>query len=278
MNNFKKICTGIVLYNPDIDRLKENLNSISKQCNKIFLQDNNSDNIKEIKELIKNYNNIELHISNINEGIAEALNKIIINAENQKFMWVLTLDQDSVCNEKLVENYLKFLNAHNELNIGCLTCNIIDRNFDNVENIRNYQSIDYCITSGSLVKISAIKDCGGFDSKMFIDKVDTDICIALKKMGYEIIRIEYTGLLHEIGHAKQINLGFRKWELYNHNPLRRYYMCRNSSYLLKKYHNKYVLNCFLKEIFQTILVLIFENQKFKKFVLSLKGFLIGFFI
>ena len=126
------------------------------------------------------------------------------------------------------------------------------------------------------MNILAVQDVGGYDNKMFIDKVDLDICIALRKKGYKIFKIQYEGLLHEIGHARQINLLFRKWEVYNHPAIRRYYMCRIASYLLKKYVSVYTLKFFLKEIFQTLLVLIFEDNNQEKIVKSCKGFIEGF--
>ena len=40
-----KYIAGIVLYNPDLGRLKENIESICKQVDKVILIDNGSDNI-----------------------------------------------------------------------------------------------------------------------------------------------------------------------------------------------------------------------------------------
>ena len=53
-------------------------------------------------------------------------------------------------------------------------------------------------------------------------------------------------------------------------------MCRNASYLLRKYHNGYVFKMFLKEIFQFFLVLLFEEDKKEKAGKSIKGFFDGF--
>ena len=52
-----KYIAGIVLYNPDLGRLKENIESICKQVDKVILIDNGSDNIREIEDLIKEYLN-----------------------------------------------------------------------------------------------------------------------------------------------------------------------------------------------------------------------------
>ena len=45
-----RIAAGIVLYNPDIDRLKKNLEVIESQVEKVFLVDNHSNNLEEVKK------------------------------------------------------------------------------------------------------------------------------------------------------------------------------------------------------------------------------------
>lgn len=275
--NSIKICTGIVLFNPEINRLKDNIYSIIKQVPLLVLIDNKSDNIDQVKDLIKNIKNIILIENCENKGIAQALNVILEVSYKQGYDWVLTLDQDSVADEHLVEKYKEFIIKHNEIsNVACLTCDIIDRNFSSNRSEKYFEYVDYCITSGSLMNITYTLEVGGFDELMFIDKVDTDICINLINMGYRIVKLGYPGLLHEIGHATQINLIFRTWEIYNHNSFRRYYMCRNASYLLIKYNNLKVFKIFCKEIFQTILVFIYENNKKIKLKKSIKGFIDGF--
>ena len=72
-----KYIAGIVLYNPDLGRLKENIESICKQVDKVILIDNGSDNIREIEDLIKKYLNCILLKNGENMGIAYALNQIL---------------------------------------------------------------------------------------------------------------------------------------------------------------------------------------------------------
>lgn len=72
-----KYIAGIVLYNPDLGRLKENIESICKQVDKVILIDNGSDNIREIEDLIKEYLNCILLKNGENMGIAYALNQIL---------------------------------------------------------------------------------------------------------------------------------------------------------------------------------------------------------
>lgn len=269
-----KILAGIVLYNPDIERLQENLNAISGQVDKVLLIDNGSSDISRIK-FVSNNDNYSIVSNKENMGIAHALNQILHYCIQNDYDWFLTLDQDSVANRYLVKNYSSFLRTHPEINCGCITSNIIDRNFEREEKYSDdcdFKIINYCITSGSMMNAKIIHSIGGFDDRMFIDKVDTEICIRIVNNGYQIIRINYDGVLHEIGHAKQISLVFRTWDLYNHPPIRRYYMCRNAVYLMKKYHSRYTLKVLMGEILQTVLVLIHEDEKRKKIAFSFHGY------
>ena len=45
-----RICAGVVLYEPKKERLKENISAIKNDVEHIFLVDNGSKNISEIKE------------------------------------------------------------------------------------------------------------------------------------------------------------------------------------------------------------------------------------
>ena len=50
-----KIAAGIVLYSPDIDRLKKNLEAIVPQVEKVFLVHNHTDNKKEVKKILEQF-------------------------------------------------------------------------------------------------------------------------------------------------------------------------------------------------------------------------------
>lgn len=82
-----RICAGIVLYNPDINRLKDNINSIIEQVDCIYMQDNGSSNIALIEELMKNYTSTILLKNGINRGIAWALNRLCERSLVDGYQW-----------------------------------------------------------------------------------------------------------------------------------------------------------------------------------------------
>lgn len=263
---------GIVLYNPDINRLCENIRAVEQQVDLIICVDNNSRNLESIKYLFNEHKKCYLICNKENEGIARALNQIISEAKKNNVDWVLTLDQDSVVKPCLIEKYTKYINIPN---IAMITSIIEDRNSSIQTQMGKdveIMEIKQCITSGTYTNVNAVLAVGGFDEKMFIDMVDFDLCLTLRENGYKIERINYCGLLHEVGRTKDVNFLGKKQAIYNHSAFRKYYITRNRIYYIKKHKKSLsVFKEYLRLLKYIILVLIFEDNKGKKFHSMLKG-------
>lgn len=273
-----KFLAGIVTYNPNLKRLEENISAIIHQVHEILIFDNSSVNVEQIELLIKGYKSVFLVKSNSNIGVSGALSHLMKYAKKSETDWIITLDQDSVCAHGLIDRYCERLSC----DIGIITCEITDRNIkhktknSNLKNESNDVYVDYCITSGSFINVKAYSEISGFDQQMFIDKVDFDLCLQFRKQGYLILKINFMGLLHEVGKSQTRHfLGFG-FVVYNHEPIRRYYMSRNAIYLAKKHAELSVPYELLRELKRIFLVLMFENRKFKKLHYSIMGLVDGF--
>ena len=123
---------GITLYEPDVHRLLENIDAVLPQVDKLICVDNGSKNIAEIKDRIHwKYPEVEIIENGENLGIARALNQMFEYAEAHVYDWVLTLDQDSVCPENLMEEYKK-LGYEVKMTVkGCVLVEIGGKNKDN---------------------------------------------------------------------------------------------------------------------------------------------------
>ena len=252
--NKKKIfVAGIVSYNPDMERFKENIENILNEVEKLVIVENGSKNNQKVKEIVDQYqkDRIKLIQNSENVGIAKALNQIMHYAEKEGFEWVITLDQDSVCPENLVSEYQKYID---EKNVAIICPQIQDRRrkYIEIENVHGVSEIDMCITSASCTNIKIWRKTGGFDNKLFIDLVDNEYCKKIRLYGYRILRLNYLILNHEFGdiepkdtimakffiklskilHKENIGKLSYKKKVY---PLRVYYTCRNVIYLNKKY-------------------------------------------
>ncbi len=266
-----KILAGIVLYNPEEERIIQNIRKILPQVKKVICVDNGSQNIKAIVEKIKKVcNDIEIIRNNENKGISYALNQILNYAYENSYEWFLTLDQDSIAQDDLVNNYKKYLR---EPELAMLTCKIVDRNFKTKEEEQyEIKDIEKCITSGTLNNTDILKKVGGYDNSMFIDSVDFDICTTLKENNYRIIKINYDGLLHEVGHATVKHFLWKKIKVYNHSPFRTYYIIRNGIYYTRKHKRNinvgYNYFCVLK---RSIYILLYQKSRWNNLRAIVKG-------
>lgn len=286
----KYCCAGIVLYNPETDRLKENIIAIENQVDSIIIVDNNS---LDSASILSSYSESEkfLIIRNKNNvGIAAALNQICDESLKLGFEWVLLLDQDSICSPSIVDSYSKYMTNES---VALLTPYIIDINKLTIEeylklNLPEISEAEWAITSGSAIRLSTWRKVGGFDERLFIDGVDIDYSIRLKINGYKQLRINREYLLQEVGHAEPTcirrihkdnagSITIKRYYRSNHSLLRQYYMTRNGIIIARKYKNYKSL---IKGIMRTIIIalpkLLVEKNKMELFKTLLNGFYDGF--
>lgn len=284
------IIAGIVTFEPEIDRLRENIEAISPQVPRVIIYDNGSTNGEEISILAAASPNVSVVHSRTNDGIAAALNRLAESALNYGASFLLTLDQDSVCSDGMVAK----LAAEFAESIGMVTPYIVDRNKQTLEEysrlklpkVEHYRQPARrgAITSGALLDLTAWSTVGGFDEQFFIDYVDYDLNQRLMEAGYSILRVNTAPLLHEVGRATHTWLRVPRKDLsgrwrieqffaFGHSPTRCYYKARNRVLFTRKHgRNLGLTHEGIWQIPQQIaLTLLFERERFAK----LRGFVRG---
>ncbi|WP_342479456.1 glycosyltransferase family 2 protein [Paenibacillus sp. FSL F4-0097] len=272
-----KIIGGIILFNPDIYRLKENVNSILPQVDKLYMIDNCSSNIEEIEREFKGLRNITI-VNNIrNFGVAKGLNQIMEIAKTQGADWVLTLDQDSICPNDLIVKSSRYIEKRN---IGIICPKIIDTKINVLLTEPNkdidYEFVNRCITSASLTNVEIWNEIGFFNDELFIDYVDFDYCARLFINNYKILRMNDVALSHQLGDSKIKKLFFKEIRVTNHSAFRKYFIARNITYYIRKYRK--VMNVkleYLRLIKVLTLAIFFESNKKEKIKNYFKGILHG---
>lgn len=278
---------GIVTFNPNIERLKQNIGMAKSQFDKLIIYDNASNNISEIEDYVSNFTNIEIIKSSENRGIGVALNAIMKKGEQYGSMWVLLLDQDSVIPYNMLEEYLPMTSGSK---IGIICPQLMDIHVQSKhDNTNIIEEVGICITSGSFTNVNIWKEMGGFREDFFIDSVDNEYCIRLYFNGYKILRNNNVILSHELGKGERHK--FKNTT--NHNSMRRYYIARNSTYVAKVYETIAKKRCTTKEELNTcinfldrlickrtnyrrqlqfiLLVMLYEKNKLQKVLAIIKG-------
>lgn len=269
-----RIAALIILYNPDIVLLKKNISACLPQAEHIYLWDNSEAASLDIRTLGVNCEKLSYHAYSGNKGIATALNDGCRTAFDEGFDWVLTLDQDSIMPDNMIASFTQIIQRDKQGQIGIITPQI---NAYAGANHRERQSVDElpkCITSGSLVRLSAFREVNGFKDYLFIDNVDTEFSLNLRLHGYRILRDNSAVLNHHIGNMRPVRLYNKTlFHVLNHNYLRCYYMTRNNLYIHKHFGHmpgthdygwNFVMKLFLK-------ILFFEDDKRRKLISIYRG-------
>lgn len=266
------IYAGVVTFNPELKRLKENISSIKSQVDNVVVFDNGSNNIEDIQKMISNFVNVIFIKSEKNLGIAAALNRLMQWGYEKKYEWMLSLDQDSVCEENYTARMIPYFTV--EQNLGIVAPVIVDRNVGVVGHKpkAEYVQVNTCITSGAFSKISAWKKIGEYDESMFIDSVDFEYCYRMRKYGYGVIQVRDVQLFHELGKSERRRFLFWKIDVTGHSAFRKYYIARNNIYYPMKHHLwLHFIRGNLRNIELIIIVLIYEQSKKKKISAICRG-------
>lgn len=266
----ESIIASIVLYQPDMQRLEENIEAIKGQVKKIVLVINGPGS----EEAIEKYSGLDefciIH-NDKNKGIAYALNQAMQFGYDNGYEWVITLDQDSVVPKDIVA---KLSRHFDKKRVGIVAPDILDRNVGRSEKrMEGWTDIKRCITSASITKTAVWKEVGGFTNELFIDFVDYDYCAKLIRSGYRIIKDFEVSLLHEVGHAKRLHFG-KKHEIliYNHKAFRRYYYTRNAIYFYKTYPEIVDVRWEKRDLLvRSIVIVLFEKDRLKKAKAMIRG-------
>jgi rhamnosyltransferase len=140
------------------------------------------------------------------------------------------------------------------------------------------QAVDVLITSGCLTDLILLKQLGGFLESLFIDYVDTELCLRSKLNGLKIVVSRNAILFHSLGRKTQHLLGSVRMQTTNHVPLRRYYIARNAIYMHKNYAVAFpgwAAFDIIANGFAFFKILAFEQQKFTKIQSILSGWTHG---
>ena len=265
-----KLACVVVFYNPTKKNIANIYNYIDS-LDRIYVVDNSNDNVIRIKE----DNKIKYIKLKENLGIAKALNIGCEKAIGEDYNWLLTLDQDSEITPNIINKMKKYI-VHNQtkINIGLVSPYQEIFSKETAPNTEYEEMIDI-MTSGNIINLNAYKKIGGFKDWLFIDLVDTDYCMNLSQNGYKVIRLNRIVMKHNLGNLKVHKFLGKEYPCYNHNPIRRYYIVRNTFYLkdmYEKIYPDYIKHLIRVQKGQVKRILLFEKNKFQKLKMMYKGY------
>jgi rhamnosyltransferase len=273
------ISAVVVSYNPD-ETFPERLQALEPQVSQIIIVDNNSNlAVKSILRRIASERGYCLLENQENVGVAAGLNQGIGAAQAGVGTWVVTMDQDTIplanMTQILLDAWKHCETTHNIAIIGSNYSGRARAMSATTNSNDGAQLAKTVITAGSLISIEAFYKVEGFRQELFIDGVDEDFCLRLRRSGYSILRANSVGIIQPIGAQTRHNLLGREVGVSNHSPTRHYYMTRNRSVLIARHMRFDPTWCFSQLFVQMkmiALVTLFEADKIAKLRAMALGF------
>lgn len=201
---------------------------------------------------------VTLELLRRNEGVGYALNCGVRAARRLGCGWLLTMDQDSLVDDKMLEAYEAAIARSTDA--VCLTPSVM---VGGRAHPSSGEPVDFAITSGNLIRMDLFDRIGGFDEGLFIDGVDVDFSLRVRHSGKQIVRVKGAVLYHELGQP-QTARGWLSRFYMAHPPLRRYYMCRNHLYLMQRYGAKFPLfiaKATIVQLLHLVSILVYGGQR-----------------
>jgi rhamnosyltransferase len=225
------ITAVVTAYHPD-ERLAAVLDSALVTCADVLVVDNTPAGEDSLTDTFTD-GRVRVLRSGRNGGLAGALNDAV-RALPDATEAVVLLDQDS----QLPAGLVAALAAHlADPSIGAVAPTPVDA-ADGTTYERFSPSgdgladRDAVITSGMLVRRSALTAVGGFRDEFFVDWVDNDFCLRLRRKGIRIVQDLNTVLPHSIGDRREHKVAGLTVRVLRYAPWRHYWITRNGLVLI----------------------------------------------
>lgn len=270
-SNVERVSGIVVTYHPDAEVML-NLAALRPQVGHLIVVDNGSD-ATALAMLQKASRDLgfDFIANGENLGIAAALNIGIHRAIDLGCDWLLLFDQDSRITGEFTAAMLATYSALSATQrLGILVPTYIDsRTSQSLPSIRlSGCTLATAITSGTLIAVSTFQTLGPFADELFIDSVDHEYSLRVRKAGYIIAVCESAHLLHSPGTPQPHTLlGLVKFQSTNYSPIRRYYQERNKLWMYRRYGLHFPAFCareFVRSFVDLAKILLVESDKPRK--------------
>lgn len=255
-----KLCGVLVAFNPQ-DVVINNIKTYLDGLDRLYVIDNSRKNHEKMF-----HNKKIIYVANCkNMGIAHALNQGVSLAKEDGYSYILTMDQDSYFEHNAFLEFKREFEKNKSDEIGIYS----PLHQTNSEKLNGTIRTDSLIvmTSGNILNIKIHQKLGGFKEWLFIDGVDQEYCLNLRKHSYKIQIFENIFLHHPLGKIENKKILGHTFMVTNHSAIRRYFITRNRLYIHSLYQDIFPQFC-KRELENTkkeaIKIILFEKDKRKK--------------
>jgi len=137
--------------------------------------------------------------------------------------------------------------------------------------------VDLVISSGTLIRREAVETVGLPRADFFMDFVDFEHCLRLRRHGYKIALVRDSHVDHALGEPTTFNVLGHLIHWADHAPWRRYYITRNEVFTIWRYYGTWRNKSYFlrRTTWIMFFLLLFGKQKLACFGMMWRGFLDG---
>lgn len=234
------ICAIVVTFHPTPE-VAPHISALLTQVDRLVIVDNQSgNNLPPLLLGLSSHPAVHFISNPTNLGIAAAFNQGLRYALDQGYAWIATFDQDSHVPPDYLERMLETWSAcpdKDRVAIVAPTFLLRKSASPSPSTLRSCRSreIPVAMASGNLVRTEAVRAVGFMDEEFFIDYVDFEYCLRLRRHGWKILQALDVFLPHRLGQLQEHRFLGLKFTLVCHSALRRYYITRNRLTTYRRY-------------------------------------------
>lgn len=223
------LLVGAVTYAPDEQTADQVAHQLSRIHGRHLVVDNTTEpNGRERVRRACRTHGVAVLGDGVNRGTGGGLNRLLAAARREGLEWVLYFDQDS----RTVTSYDRFADGLGDVPADVA---LIGSTYDedgSVSSTSVLQDTRYLISSGCFLRVDALTQVDGVDEALFLDLVDHEICLRLRRRGWRLVKAGDLVITHRIGEGPPTRLG--RLTLRRHPFWRRRLMWRNSWWWLTR--------------------------------------------
>lgn len=251
----EKLLVAIIVYHPDKDLLKKNLDAFCNYADKILVWENMSSAEKNKYRINLPANAIYIG-ENCNIGISKALNTCLNIAYNEKFDYFMSMDQDSIWHDfaSFKKTAYKILQSEE-----CIIGPYIQGS--KIAKGKEKMPIKWLITSGMFSKVNTYKKIGGYNENFFVDSIDIELSLRAHSKNISTYICEKGQLIQSFGERNCVHLFYKDVEIQYYSPNRTYNIFKGNMILYRIYKNKLNLKELLIFLKLTLISSVFNHDK-----------------
>jgi len=265
-----KLAGMVTLYNPTDEDIR-NIDSYLNDIDVLYVIDNTEG--KDNKDRLPKNKKIKYFFKNENVGVAAALNEAARMAIKDGYKYLLTNDQDTFFRKDVIKKMKEVVEKEDMTKYGI----VVPWHNTKLKMNKLTEGYDYpetTMTSGNILNLDVWKEVKGFKEWLFIDGIDIEYSLNIRKHGYEILRVNYLEIDHNLGDIKYKKFLGKTYVISNHNHIRRYYIMRNNHYIFDLYKDYAPHICWdiISQKKYIIGILLYEKKKIKKLISMYRGY------